>query len=1093
MMKRICTYLFAVVGIFLPVGLFVACVDELDLQDNSIEEGLPATVELTWTTEMQAHLSRAQLTDKEASHINTLWIGIYDYADGSEEGELLHQELLSPNVAFSDATLDVEQKTVRIPTTSGKRRIVAVANVHTNYGITDNEALRTSVTSENSNARLWRLSDLLAKADTWAKFRSISACLTDSSSLAQVSSNLVMAGVYYKEKSDHPTSWINGGEGIEGANEECVEIREGDNKLPGAIHLRRLKSYVRFNFMLDPGVVKIGNGTEQPIKDMAFEPVSWQVFNVPIISYLHEQGYNAADKSKFFVTALKIPDNYATSAISYTFQKGPLAKADGSEVEQTGKEGTKEQAEGLWFDFYLYENKRMGVSENVKTYADREREYKNEQGANTGVYKSLCPSKTETANNYGTFVAVKLKVTYSYQNEANETVQRTAYPVYTIHLGFCEGNDEKEKARDFNCRRNSRYTYNVRIVDVDKIKVEAENQEGEPQPGAEGDVIDVFENLVTLDAHYCVWNVKLTNKQREGLTMKIRAYFDGNVYNFEDKEAIDDALRGSDKFKRQLVDWITVMPTTGEKDIPKYQPTWKEEGGSWTLDKFDDPVNYPHTSRQEGDTDDKEYWYTLFFNEYVYDYDRDGKLMLNTKYDKTEGDGEGGWEHYVNEPDRILWLNVKPNNVSSDKESSYSKSLYVFTQKSIQTYYSIYSFTPNGTALGMEHINETFGLNLRWTWQNGALNTENGRINVSNYVESLGKKWEAVVGNQLLVVPPITRQGLNVPETMYSVWGLVQNDMEETQLTDPQPDDKRFIEMMSACMNRNRDNNGNGVIDPEELRWYVPTTGKYLRLIIGRESMVVPLMDYIAAGKKLTSGTLWAENAKNTRFHYFTSNKQILWSEEGLSISEDLVSGKTPSGGNNPWAPWQVRCVRNLGINHEHIATEDPVRRAYDHDATSRTIDLKYYKASSLRAGIGAQLPVHIVNEDANKLSRKFQYAKTPMKLGKGLTPKKWKDLVNGGKVCSGYSENGDAAGWRIPNQKELAVMRQLGILNSHWGKIFLTCTQEYFEDEKRSEKRFMGADPGHSYAVDVVEKDDYYVWCVRDVIEGSRGGVTRE
>ena len=80
--------------------------------------------------------------------------------------------------------------------------------------------------------------------------------------------------------------------------------------------------------------------------------------------------------------------------------------------------------------------------------------------------------------------------------------------LFRSHLGYCEGTGE-ERASDFNCRRNTQYTYNVIVNSVDNIVVEA-NKNSEPQPGMEGFVSDITGAVMELDCHYMTFNIQLT-------------------------------------------------------------------------------------------------------------------------------------------------------------------------------------------------------------------------------------------------------------------------------------------------------------------------------------------------------------------------------------------------------------------------------------------------------------------------------------------------------------------------------------------------------------------------------------------------------
>lgn len=1050
-----------------------ACVDEIDVprSDGRPPEGMPATMVLRWDTETQAHMSRAQMSDKDASTVNTLWVGVYDYNDGKPGGKLCYSQILTPGIDFTsgtgNSTADKQSRTLSIQSTSGRRRIVAVANVRANYGITDNRELCEALGMKAGEARLFRLSNMLELADTWEKFRSISACLTDSADVSPVTANLIMAGTYNPGGMSHPkgtpVSWLD-------LNENgYVDILPGNNKLDGTVHLRRLLSYVRFNIIPDPASATTDDGSV--IKEMTIEPLSWQVHNVPMLSYLHEQAGNSSDNTHYF----DFPDNYGTSARSYIFDEGKLERADRTPLYLQGQ---KEQAQGLWFDFYQFENKRTGLS-SVNGYHDREKEFKN-GNTNTGIYASLCPSVNETANNFGSFVTFSLKMDYTIVAKDGTTTNRVAYPTYTVHLGYCEGDSESEKARDFNTRRNARYTYNVRLAGVDKIKVEAESDTGaEPQPGAEGDVFDTENKVITLDAHYCVWNVQFSNHARTNIDYRVRAFYNNTEYNFS-RDDIERIANGTypginQDFAAQLVNWVTIRPTSDENTVARFVPHG-EKDGVWTLTEFADVKNHPNYNGSKNENDTKETWYTVFFNEYAYELGTDGKTITNPYTG-----GEGGWENWIDQPDRVLWLSINPYNVSADGESTYSRSRYIFSQQSIQSYYSEDNRTPNNTAMGMEHINECFGHNFRWTWTpKVTLNNENGRWNTWQYAN--GKEWSELIDDHLISNPEITEQfnysSGPYPAQTFPVRRTFANKMSSTLATDPQPGNYEYHEMIDVCMNRNRDLNGNGKIDPEELRWYLPTTGKYLRLILGRNSMKVPLMDYNATSR-LTYGTVWPANAKNTRFHYFSSNQETLWAEEGLSKGA-ITTGVYP-GGNIRYPAWQARCVRNLGVNHSVILDTDPIQRAYT--LNGNIIDMAYYDNASIRASVATTLPSHRVNERANMVARKLQYADNTINvtLSKGSQSANiadWKNRLDTDNPCGSYSQNGDDAGWRVPNQKELAIMRQAGLITENTN--YLTCTQAFFDD------RFMGANSTQSYALNM-DNGTYRVWCVRDVIDGTR------
>lgn len=86
-----------------------------------------------------------------------------------------------------------------------------------------------------------------------------------------------------------------------------------------------------------------------------------------------------------------------------------------------------------------------------------------------------------------------------------------------------------------------------------------------------------------------------------------------------------------------------------------------------------------------------------------------------------------------------------------------------------------------------------------------------------------------------------------------------------------------------------------------------------------------------------------------------------------------------------------------------------------------------------------------------------------------------WLASANENQICSQYSQNGDGARWRVPNQKELTIMRRLGVFTQNDVK-WLSCTQEYYGN------RFFGVTKNIS-TVGSGNVGNRAVRCVRDVI----------
>lgn len=1093
--------------------------DEEDMRRRRphVPEGEEATVSLKWTMpamEENKFQLCAPVSDERTRRLEDLWVGIYNVKNGSCTANFLFD-------MKSESPAHTAQKLQNIKTKSGESYIVAAANVRNGYGVSE-------LLLESGDTV--RLSTLLQQADTWEKYKSISAVLPQPNGI-RVDGAFVMAGSFLAGgANDLPAGAWSDADG----NPEPVMIGTGMNAdVGGYIHLRRLFAYNRV--------------TVQAGRYIKMELQNWQVCNLPVMSYLQERkSENSADVSTYFESG-KLPDykgNYSHTPVAHVFEAG--AK-DGEYV----------------FDFYQFENRHAGLKKNgdvgVAEYQDRDREWKDgTSGHNTGVYKSLCATPAEpkpgpagkgvNTNNFATYIVIKANIAYYAENAGIEAkpvahpdsakpagaVLRTGNVSYVVHLGYCEGPADKvgadSLARDFNVRRNNWYDYKVTINGLKNIGLEATSgtTEDERQPGAEGYVFDSKE-VIELDAHYGVFNISLTNWQRTHLQWVLDVPYGDDRY----QETYLDYPSGepAELRQNQFYNWIRFKPAPSKDLLAVY----REEGLSdaeadaalWTLEDFRNVKDHPGidgngVAEKETDLDVNDRstvrWYTVFVNEYAYE-------------DGPDETGTYNWKRYANKPDRVAYLNTELAE-SPDGESRYMTPDYTIIQHSIQTYYNI-QVTPT-SALGVERECETYGLNMRWSdavkKPAGGWNRDNGRWNEWFYARN--RNWYGTGGIlaapttvnghpylQAAETPAITRQGENKPAGKYAVYRLnkLSGNVAGTKASfDPSDASNGFYEIMDACLNRNRDENGNGKLDPEELKWYLATSGKYLRIVLGRESLKAPLMQF---GVQLY-GT--PSKGEASRHHYAASDYQMIWSEEGVSTSD---MSEHFSADPYPW-PWQVRCVRNMGVNFSVVLEDDPVPPAYRVDRTNHMVYFDYYDDASLRPAQSGTMTVHTVGDLKNRASRKLEYAlddcknmSTPDVVGawgtdasgtlqycyemerywdwlsasykyrynkrdatKADIESNWTASVNANEICGQYTQYAgqvDKGTWRVPNQVELTVMLRLNLFNAsgvHW----LSCTKEYYPMDKPT--RFTSVRSSDGGIVTLGGVAPFRVRCVRDV-----------
>lgn len=1053
-MNKYYLHIITILGFLLSLHVFTSCTDEIDAP-GYVKEGENAKVSLKIDLDEISIKSRADLSDDLKNRVESLWVGIYN----ASTGERTFSGFYNPDTDFPEETSkfgDIND----IETKSGNSYIVAVANY-------DNAAA-VDLTDKSEKT----LYELLEAAGSWDKYRAIAIkqrMYGENVRIEVPAEAIVMQGSY--RESGHT------GDYTEDESVATVGIQPGSNNLTGKIHLRRIWTQNKF-------VIK-------PSDDIiSMELIDLKVMNVPTLTWLHGRqqddnggtlGYaNAGDA--YNPTPNLEHEKYLNS-VTYTPASMKVTLDDQNRPNYA-------------FDYWQYENKRTG-SDSATDYAKREEEKKNSDGSNTGIYTSLCDKDGNLSlDNNATYIRFTAKITYIADpiptpddivgEFAGETVKyRTALATYVVHLGYI-GDDPK----DFNCYRNSQYTYNITVKSVNQILLEA-FKKGENQPGAEGAVTDVTDQFFELDAHFNVFNIYFTKTELANFTFLMTSYEDNVAHSITNIDDPDNGLienvptKGDENWK--YYSWVQLIKNgnTNEKTKIAKFPKLKDNG---TPENPDDVILYLNDIRSLAADlkDDEGLCFTVYVKEYTYEADF-GETDYGLENRDEAANRDVKWTHYVNQPSRSANFNVA-YKVSSDKESQHFKSKYAFSQRSIQTYYDIAAATSgHGTALGVEHVNEVFGMNIRWTKDapTGGYSADNGRYNVwiglggVNNGTTAGN-WDNTNSdpldlNSLLSVNAITNKDqiayathLNtdaatrfVPAMHTITSGLtgtagLYNGPASNQ--DPQisatSTTTQYIEAIYSCMNRNKDENGDGIIQAEELKWYVPAAGKYLRVILGRNNLVTPLMNYEQQSLPQGSGSDF-----NTLYHFISSDRKIVWAEEGMSSSMFDQTGSSWSH-----APWQVRCIRNLGTNLKTVSEGEKVTPAYDDTHVDKTgtrggvIKPTRYFGGALRNPTTDPIPPHKTSEPYNRLAT-YGFEIAPAGNGNtevydreaGLQVVSYNDngtvitevtnisrTYDGIKTailtaspCEKLNKTTGRKGWRIPNQKEIVIMMRAGVIHT--------------------------------------------------------------
>lgn len=578
---------------------------------------------------------------------------------------------------------------------------------------------------------------------------------------------------------------------------------------------------------------------------------------------------------------------------------------------------------------------------------------------------------------------------------------------------------------DFKSERNKKYTYNVTINDTEDIRVEVQDN-NERRPGVEGDVVDAKTKVYTLDAHYNCFNIGFTKENAQKLSFTVKTPYGDPIDN-----NANDNQRARGDYK-----WIRFAYTTNESTLAKYPAN-----GEGLIDLFGLSADI---EKQSQSNENETLYYTVFVDEYYYD-----KSPTGENWEKPY------WKYFVNKENRDVILLFTPE-YSTDQESSYADAQYMITQRSIQTYYSTKNFNEGQNALGMEHVNETGvpGNGGPGIDQTGLVYA-NGFYNTYEYIKLSGSTWSE-------------HANMTTPnESGYTFTLKSQNGWE-------------------ACLSRNRDENNNGKIDPEELKWYLPARDQLTGMYLGAESLSTPLFDADAYPK----GTVTSAEAK---YHYVLSSDQKFWANEGATFGQRNAKG---SGGY----PQQLRCVRNLNLdmNEGNAGNKDiKVGNAFKYNEVTRVFSMTYLDEKNIRGKLDSgELGLHDNFSSTNKPYFTFQMAERfHTEVQEHET---WANSVNIDNLhrskCSSYYEKADRSDkgkWRTPNQREFMLMytQDKNFVNytDQSGKLYRAYSRTEW---KYNENRHFGFNEGILFLDSKGSEYNVSLRCVRDVDVDANGNI---
>lgn len=696
------------------------------------------------------------------------------------------------------------------------------------------------------------------------------------------------------------------------------------------------------------------------------------------------------------------------------------------------------------FVFYMPENlktpeKRISVNdspteeEKATAYALREKWITEDYDNPAKPGQSKRNVKFEYADENSTYLEITGEL--SYNKADGSPVQATTR--YYIHLGYAD-----EDPNDYLTQRNHHYTYNITVKGVDKIILEVTHG-SDLRPGHEGDVIASKHSIYELDSHYdrCTVDIAPADIVAEGETQTTWSvstpFCDGGVY-----DPVSGSFSGVEDY-RWIKFAINELHGAGYGEFVKY-PGDQSYNSAFVPDENTAAEDLPglldvnqlvaylkiHKQREPDmtslipDDSDGLICITAFVDEYVY---VDDPRTPEEEYDLKL------WTKFVNAADREMHILSKGRSYSADGNSSYIPSLYSFRQKSIRTMYNTDPSVAT-TAWGLESVMETDRLPVG-SIPASASDAQNGRANMLEWIGN--RKWS---------------------------WTQVLSTSDRYELN------TGFKDALYACVMRNRDLNGDDIIDAEEIRWYLASINQLTDMYIGEyaidnESRLYPWDP--------ASGIYPDNGEENSVYWHYTSSTaagegkpMVLWAEEGAGkgeykTKEEDIDGTESKNGVN----YAYRCVRNLGIDigSAAVAPEDFVKWEQNGDY-SWLFDLSKLSSQALRKYYVEGAGTYPANDEKDEDNLPYVRFEVSGKLY--LEPDRtWEGGLFDGEYVWNERDwnwfqtnnpcNGD--GYRVPNMRELLIFmsRIGGDLSDRWLDMYDGWTYNFYQPHILSNTSF--------------------------------------
>lgn len=1051
-----------------------SCMDDELVKSGEVVEGVPITVTLNLGGISTADVTvSTKASGNDFSVLSNLTIYVYDSQGNFQHKVSNYNGEKSLTVGESSGTTDVIYP-VTFNTTSGVKKLLALGNRNGGFWTTD-EAIDTSqMTFDEFKSYLLSLSYKELNGDISTPIQIIS------------DDQMLMSGWNEGITFDAAGNVTDWGE-LGGTNNVAVQMK-------------RAMAHVIFKIPSGSTTKEVDGGG---VHTVTFVPTSYKVYNVPVKSLL----------ANMKNTPTPVPSDDENASLEQVTFKNFAAANIGSAVSGNYS-----------FSFYMPEN-IYAVDNRVTDYNMRDAwtgtslpssQKQWDYAPPTSTFVVISGAYTEVDENNNAVYTGNVQYTvhlgdFSDNKWGNFSIERNCSYTYNVSVKGVdkiiveakkEGGEYQNGAEgQIYSYEGTAYTYNLdahyeqvyleynlsSIADAANAAVNASLSTGTPLSVDDAIANNLILVIQSEAMDYTADTQYYTTHNKRGTLRPYKIYVDGlNNSQITKKSVLDGAGEGIKPTKGFDYKWIELWPQT-ETTIAPYPGVsdWSKEDLTDILDPGDEDV-YGGTATGNKDRLIDVYDAIVAMGKAV-------KLIYENIYDKSEneiitgsinedkilitndngiykarftafvneyfyykhpltGTGVTVWSVFVNKIPREMIIAMS-SNVSEDGNSSFSQVYSYISQLSMQTPYSDRNDMILA-AFGMETYNETpTTWNSSNVFSNRTVNNTNltsgkGRDNQLKWLDAgsydTKRSWETYINN--------TSNGYTT-----------SNSTTHASHKLPNAYNRKYYD--NACMSRNRDLNGNGTIDDNEVRWYLASVNEYLRMGLAAQAISSNARLYQGDKSQMTYSGYPSDYIGNGALYYSSSksDERVYWAVEKGAWGKVYTTSENGVPKNNQGMP--IRCVRVLpavGENAESKITDldvEPESFQVPHtigdyySGYNTVLEFKNRMVAGMyRTRTDEPLIEHNEDEPANRFSDGIIIARNNISNGSYNAPQingiTYVSSRNGTETnatkedpCTSYRETGDGgAKWRVPNLNELVMIRRsltdVSNLNS------LCCTQ---------------------------------------------------